>query len=127
MKAYLKNYRQSPRKVRLVADFIRGKKVVDVLSEIKFLNKRASEPIKKLIESASTNAKKNFNIDKDSLFIKEIQVNKGFTLKRWRPRAFGRAHPIHKHTSNIEIILDEKSKKKSEVKLDNTKKLKTKD
>ncbi len=121
MKAYLKNYRQSPRKVRLVTDFIRGKKVIDALSEIKFLNKRASGPIKKLIESATANAKNNFNINKDNLFIKEIQVNKGFTLKRWRPRAFGRAHPIHKHTSNVEIVLDEKSQKKSEVKLENTK------
>ncbi len=106
MKAYLKNYRQSPRKVRLIADFIRGKKVIEGLAEVKFLNKRASAPIMKLIESASSNAVNNFGIKKEDLFIKEIQVNKGFTLKRWRARAFGRAHPVHKHTSNVTVVLE---------------------
>jgi len=112
MKAYLKNYRQSPRKVRLVADFVRGKKVGEILAQIKFLNKRASEPIKKLIESASANAKNNFGLEKEDLYIKEIQVNKGFTLKRWRPRAFGRAHPVHKHSSNVTVVLEQSKQKK---------------
>jgi large subunit ribosomal protein L22 len=110
MKAYLKNYRQSPRKVRLIADFIRGKKVIEGLAQVKFLNKRAAGPIIKLIESASSNASNNFGIKKEDLFVKEIQVNKGFTLKRWRARAFGRAHPIHKHASNITVILESKQK-----------------
>lgn len=106
MKAILKNYRQSPRKVRLVADLMRGKKIDRALTEVRFLSKRASLPLEKLINSAAANAKKNFNIEKDDLFIREIQVNKGYTLKRWMPRAFGRAAPVHKHASHVTIILD---------------------
>lgn len=108
MKAILKNYRQSPRKVRLVADLMRGKKLDRALTEVKFLSKRAALPLEKLINSAVANAKQNFNIERDNLFIKDIQVNKGYTLKRWMPRAFGRAAPVHKHASHITIILDTK-------------------
>lgn len=108
MKAILKNYRQSPRKVRLVADLMRGKKLDRALTEVKFLSKRAALPLEKLINSAVANAKQNFNIERDDLFIKDIQVNKGYTLKRWMPRAFGRAAPVHKHASHITIILDTK-------------------
>lgn len=108
MKAILKNYRQSPRKVRLVADLMRGKKLDRALTEVKFLSKRAALPLEKLINSAVANAKQNFNIERDDLFIKDIQVNKGYTLKRWMPRAFGRAAPVHKHASHVTIILDTK-------------------
>lgn len=117
MKAILKNYRQSPRKVRLVADFLRGKNVSIALREVNFLTKRASHPIKKLIESAAANAKENFGIEKEDLVIKEIQVNKGFTLKRSLPRAFGRASAIHKHSSHVSIILDIVNKKHGEGKM----------
>lgn len=116
MKAILKNYRQSPRKVRLVADFLRGKNVSTALAEVGFLSKRAAHPIKKLIESAAANAKENFGIEKENLVIKEIQVNKGFTLKRSLPRAFGRASAIHKHSSHVSIILDIVNKKHGEGK-----------
>ncbi len=105
MKAILKNYRQSPRKVRLVADFLRGKNVSMALREVNFLSKRAAHPIKKLIESAAANAKENFGIEKEDLVIKEIQVNKGLTLKRSLPRAFGRASQIKKRSSNVTILL----------------------
>ncbi|MEK7152264.1 MAG: 50S ribosomal protein L22 [Patescibacteria group bacterium] len=111
MKAILKNYRQSPRKVRLVADFLRGKKVSLALREVNFLSKRAAPPLRKLIESAVANAKENFGIEKEDLMIKEIQVNKGLTLKRSLPRAFGRASAIHKHSSHVSIILDIVDKK----------------
>ncbi|MCR4306512.1 MAG: 50S ribosomal protein L22, partial [Candidatus Yonathbacteria bacterium] len=115
--AILKNYRQSPRKVRLVADFLRGKNVSIALQEVNFITKRASHPIKKLIESAAANAKENFGIEKEDLVIKEIQVNKGFTLKRSLPRAFGRASAIHKHSSHVSIILDIVNKKHGEGKM----------
>ncbi len=117
MKAILKNYRQSPRKVRLVADFLRGKNVSMALREVNFLSKRAAHPIKKLIESAAANAKENFGIEKEDLVIKEIQVNKGLTLKRSLPRAFGRASAIHKHSSHVSIILDVVGRKHGEEKM----------
>ena len=105
MKASLKNYRQSPRKVRLVADLIRGKKVNDALTELEFLPKRASEVMTKLISSAVANAETNFKVNPDDLVVKEISVDQGITLKRYRPRARGVAKRINKRTSNIELSL----------------------
>jgi len=107
MKAFLKNYRQSPRKVRLVADLIRGKKASDALMTLSFVRKRGVAPLKKLLESAIANAKENDKLDKKDLFVKEIRVDKGITLKRFIPRAFGRATPINKRTSRINIVLGE--------------------
>jgi len=74
MKAYLKNYRQAPRKVRLIADFVRGKDVAKAISELTHVNKRAAFPFKKLIESAAANAKEQ-GIDRDRLLVKEVQVD----------------------------------------------------
>ena len=110
--AKLSNYRQSPRRVRLVADLVRGKKVPEAVTELNFLTKRASSPIKKLIESAVANAK-NLSVDTDSLFIKEIRVDKGVVMKRSMPRARGRAFPINKRTSHVMIVLDTANPKKS--------------
>ncbi len=114
MKATLKQYRQSPRKVRLVADLIRGKTVDRALTALEFASKRASSPLKKLINTAIAGAKHNFNIEKDDLFVKEITVDQGPTLHRWRPRARGRATPINKRTSHVSVVLAEQQK--SEVK-----------
>lgn len=108
MKSYLKNYRQSPRKVRLVADLIRGKRVNDALRDIAFATKRAGVPLTKLIQSAVANAKNNFNAKEENLVIKEIQVNKGIILKRIMPRAHGSASRINKRTSHVSIILEER-------------------
>jgi large subunit ribosomal protein L22 len=116
VKAELKNYRQSSRKVRLVADLVRGKKVNDALDLLTFTIKRASDPIKKLIESAIANAEHNFNLNKDNLFISEIRVDEGPTLKRHRPRAHGRAFMIRKRTSRVLISLDEIEKGKATAK-----------
>jgi large subunit ribosomal protein L22 len=116
MEAYLKNYRQSPRKVRLLADLVRGKSVERALSELSFMPKRAAGPLKKLIESAVANAEHNFNAKKEDLIVKEITVDSGVTLKRWRPRAFGRASSIHKHTSNVFVRLAVLEQGKDEVK-----------
>ncbi len=118
MKATLKQYRQSPRKVRLIADYIRGKKVNKALSELDFLNKRAAIIVKKLLSSAVAGAKNDFNIEKEDLFIKEVTVNKGPILHRSIPRARGRATPINKRTSHVTIVLeqDKKVDVKAEVK-----------
>lgn len=115
MKAILKNYRQSPRKVRLVADAIKGKKVEQAILELKFMPKRAAEVIEKLINSAKANARENFDISGD-LFVKNVEINQGVTLKRMRPRARGSAFRINKRTSNIVVTLSENIKEKKESK-----------
>ncbi len=104
MKAFLKNYRQSPRKVRLVADLVKGQNVSQALIELDFLAKRAGTPLKKLLLGAITNAK-NMGIEKDDLFIKEFRVDKGVTMKRMMPAAMGSGHRINKRTSNIFLLL----------------------
>ncbi|MEX0933215.1 MAG: 50S ribosomal protein L22 [Candidatus Paceibacterota bacterium] len=108
MKAILKNYRQSPRKVRLVADLVRGKRADESLLTLEFTPKRASETVAVLIESAVANAMNNDNKKRENLFISEITVDEGFTLKRHRPRARGRASKIRKRTSHITVTLAEK-------------------
>jgi len=108
MKAILSNYRQSPRKVGLVAGLIRGKTVAQARIALKFANKRASLPIAKLLESAVANAKNIGVSNVESLKIQEIQVNKGRVLKRSLPRARGSASRLNKRSSHISIILSEK-------------------
>lgn len=122
VKAELKNYRQSPRKVRMVVDIVRGKKVKEALNILTVTTKRSSLPIKKLVESAIANAKHNFNLEVENLFIKEISVNEGVTAHRWMPRARGSAAPIRKRSSRILVILDELKNKKSKkaAKVENT-------
>ena len=107
MKSFLKNYRQSPRKVRLVADLVRGKNVADALVQLDFLPKRASDPMKKLLNSAIANAL-NLGTQKENLFVKEIRVDKGIVMKRMMPAAMGSGHRINKRTSHISIVLGEK-------------------
>ncbi len=107
MKAFLKNYRQSPRKVRLVASLVKGKNVASAIAELDFLAKRAGAPIKKLLLSAVANAK-NMGIDAENLFIKELRVDKGIVMKRMMPAAMGTGHRINKRTSHVNILLAEK-------------------
>lgn len=109
MKAYLKNYRQSPRKVRLVGDFVKGKNVREAVTLLTFLPKRASEVMRKLIASAMANAEHNYRVSGDDLFIKNVHVDQGITLKRFRARARGRASRINKRTSNIMLVLEQRS------------------
>lgn len=108
MKANLKNYRQSPRKVRLVADLVRGKRVDESLRTLEFTPKRASKTISKLIESALANASQKGNVKPEELYVSEIKVDEGLTLNRHRPRARGRAARIRKRTSHIAVTLAEK-------------------
>ena len=107
MKAILKNYRQAPRKVSLIAGLIRDKKVLEAEFLLNRLIKRGAEPILKLLKSAKANAKTNNKLsDNEIENLKiQIQVNKGVVLKRFMPRAQGSASPIHKHTSNVILEL----------------------
>jgi large subunit ribosomal protein L22 len=107
MKAFLKNYRQSPRKVRLVAQLVKGKKVSEAIAELDFLAKRAGLPIKKLLLSAVANAKQQGK-DVENLFIKELRVDKGIVMKRMMPAAMGTGHRINKRTSHLNLLLAEK-------------------
>jgi large subunit ribosomal protein L22 len=107
MKAFLKNYRQSPRKVRLVAGLIKGKSVAQAVAELDFLAKRAGLPIKKLLLSAVANAKQ-MGIESENLFIKELRVDKGIVMKRMMPAAMGTGHRINKRTSHLNLLLAEK-------------------
>ncbi len=104
--ATLSSYRQAPRKVRLIADLVRGKSVELALLELHHRSKRAAPVFEKLIRSAIANAKA-LGMDETMLMVKEIRVDKGAILKRSRPRAHGRAFPIHKHTSHIFVSLSD--------------------
>lgn len=106
--AKLKNLRISPRKVRLVADLIKGLDVADALNQMNVTIKRGNNPMKKLLSSAISNGENNFGLDKDNLYILDIVVGACATLKRWMPKAYGRAGVIRKRTSRIEIILEER-------------------
>ncbi len=107
VKASVKNIRISPRKARLVIDLVRGVKVDEALNQLKFLNKRAKFVVEKLIKSAIANAVNTYELNEENLFIKEIRVDEGATMKRWMPRARGRATPIRKRTSHIILVLGE--------------------
>ena len=106
--ATLKYARISARKVKIVADLIRGKEVAEALAIVKFTPKAASEIIEKLLKSAIANAENNHNMDSKNLYISEIYANQGPTLKRIRPAAKGSAVRIRKRTSHITIVLKEK-------------------
>lgn len=127
VKAKLNRLRMSPRKVRLVIDVIRGQDIEQAKQQLLFLSKEAAKPVLKLLNSAVANAENNFKLDKNNLFIKKIIANEGPTLKRYQPRAYGRATEIRKRSSRLEIILAEKKvtkqkgktapRKKEELKL----------
>ena len=102
--AKLNTYRQSPRKVRLVANTVRGKKVEDAINTLEFIPKRAGLPLQKLISSALANAK-SLSIPTENLIVKKITVDAGATLYRRRPRSKGMSNPIRKRTSHVSVIL----------------------
>ena len=108
VKARLKFVRVSPRKAQLVVDLVRGKGSEEAVNILTFTKKAAAKIIIKLLKSAIANATQKKNIDVDRLFIKKITVDQGPTMKRFQPRALGRATTIRKRTSHINIVLDEK-------------------
>ncbi len=104
MKALLTNYHQSPRKVRLVADLIRGKSIAQAKAALMFLPKKSSPAIEKLLDSAVSNALQ-MGANSDSLFVKTIQVNKGLAMRRFKPMARGRASRYQKTLSHVSLEL----------------------
>ena len=108
VQARLRFVRIAPRKARLVADLIRGKGSEDALNILTFTKKAAAKIIIKLLKSAIANATQKKTIDIDRLYVKQITVDQGPTMKRYQPRALGRATMIRKRTSHINIVLDEK-------------------
>ncbi len=107
VKAHARYIRISPRKIRLIMDEVRGKKVEDALNTLSFMPKKGARILKKVIESAVANAQANANLDVDELRIAKIYADEGPMLKRWRPRALGRATMIRKRTSHLTVILEE--------------------
>ena len=121
IKAINKNVRCSPRKVNLLLKHIRGKKADIAIRDWSFTRKRIAHDIKKTVQSAIANAENNFQNDIDKLYIQEAFVGKSIVLKRFRPRAKGRASAIKKPYSNVTIILSEKILKKKKVEAHGTK------
>lgn len=117
-KAYLKNYRQSPRKVRLVADIVRGKPVEDAITILSFIPKRSALPLQKLLNSALANLPSDKQAQRGkNIVVKEVRVDAGPTLFRRRPRSRGMANPIRKRTSHISVTLAESGSKAKSNKL----------
>jgi large subunit ribosomal protein L22 len=109
--ATLRYLRITPRKVRVVADLIRGKKVGLALAQLAYIEKRAAQPISKLLRSAVANADQaaQGQLDVDTLFVRELQVGQGPVLKRFMPRAMGRAFKVMKKTSHISIVVGDEA------------------
>jgi len=121
VKAQLNQFRMAPRKVRLVANLIKGMHVEDAKIQLELMTKKSSNPVLVLLNSAIANAKNNHKLDESNLFVSKILVNGGPTMKRWFPRAMGRAFPIKKRTCSIVLVLselnnDEKPSKHKKVK-----------
>ncbi len=108
-KAVVRYVRMSPRKVRIVANMVRGQSVDEALVILKLLPKKSAKVIEKLLHSAAANSddKSKGKVDIDALIVKSIQVDNGPLIKRWMPRAMGRANRIQKRTSHITIVVDE--------------------
>lgn len=100
--------RSSPRKIKRVIDAIRGRTPLEALAYLRFMPHKGARILEKVIKSALANAKNNYKLDESSLIIKEMYVNKAIIMKRWQPRARGRAFPIKKRTSHVTVCLEEK-------------------
>lgn len=107
IKAKLKNLRMSPQKVRLVVNLVKKMPIEQALDQLRFVKKQAALPVSNLIKTALADAQHNYNLDPKNLKITEMRVDEGFTLKRWMPRAHGRATKIRKRSAQISIILKE--------------------
>ncbi|MEC5425580.1 50S ribosomal protein L22 [Virgibacillus sp. C22-A2] len=107
-KAIAKSVRIAPRKVRLVVDLIRGKNVGEAVAILRHTQRGASPVVEKVLMSAIANAEHNYEMDPDNLMISEAYVNEGATMKRFRPRAQGRASKINKRTSHVTVVVTEK-------------------
>lgn len=106
--AHARHVRLAPRKVQLVLDLIRGKQVGEAIAILRHTPKSSSPVLEKLLNSAIANAENNHSLDPNKLYISQAYANQGPTMKRFRPRAMGRASSIHKRTSHITIVVSEK-------------------
>jgi len=102
-----KYVRMSPRKVRLVVDTVRGKRVSEALAMLRFMPKAAAKVVSKAVSSAVANAENNYMLDAEDLYVARITADGGPTLKRFRPRAHGRVSPLLKRSTNITVVLEE--------------------
>ena len=118
IKAVNKNVRSGSRKANLILNFIKGKKVDVAIRDLEFTRKKVAEDIKKTVKSAIANAENNYQYDIDNLYVKEAYIGKSLVMKRFRPRAKGRASPIKKPFTRVTIILEEK---KTELKKESKK------
>ncbi|MEQ8201697.1 MAG: 50S ribosomal protein L22 [Syntrophomonadaceae bacterium] len=107
-RAIARYIRISPLKARQVADLVRGKEIKEALGILRYTNKKSAPLIDKVVKSAVANAEHNFDMDSDALYISEIMIDEGPTLKRMRPRAYGRADVKRHRTSHITVVLKEK-------------------
>ncbi len=114
--AQLRFYRMGPRKMRLLADLIRGKRALRAATILSVLNKKGAKPLLKLLNSALANAVHNYSLQKEDLIVTTITVDGGPVLKRWMPKAHGRATPVRERTSHIKLTLVPISKKEKKVK-----------
>ena len=112
IKAINKNVRSGARKANLVLKFIKGKKADIAIRDLEFTRKKVAQDIKKTVKSAIANAENNYQYDIDNLYVKEAYVGKSIVMKRFRPRAKGRASAIKKPYSRVTIILEEKTQDK---------------
>lgn len=127
--AELNNLRVSPRKAKLVADLIKGMDALEAVSQLDVAIKKTSGYMQKLLLSAIANAENNFGLAKDNLYVLDVNVGAGPTMKRWMPKAYGRAGQILKRTSKIRIILEERVEgkgRKTKEQMDKEKKEKLK-
>lgn len=106
--AKIKMIRMTPRKMRVVANYVRGKRAQEAIDYLTFCKRSAARPLLKLIKSAVANADNKGGMDVDNLFVKELLVDSGPTMKRWMPRAKGSASPILKRSTKVSVTLDEK-------------------
>ena len=105
-KAVLRRFRQSPRKVRMVADMIRGRKVEEALSILKFQPRKAARMLSKVLTSAIANATENEKADSDKLIVSKVFIDGGPVTKRWMARSMGRANRINARTSHVTVVVD---------------------
>ncbi len=106
-KAVVRHVRMSPRKMRVVANLVRGKRVEDAMSLLKLMPKKGATVIRKLLISAVANAEQQGEVDVDNLLVRDCNVDNGPILKRWLPRSMGRANRINRRTSHVTVVVQE--------------------
>src|SRR4051794_2432322 len=105
-RAFLKSFRESPRRVRMVAELIRGKKVEDALAILRFQQRKAARMLTKVLNSAIANASENEQADADKLVVSSIAIDGGPVQKRWLPRSMGRANRLNRRTSHVTVVVN---------------------